>query len=99
LSNGCQDNGFRSIIGRWFMPPGTPFFVPGESQSRARHAVPPGEATHQGVTGDLIDAWMIARPGEDGFTSDAQNPDHRIDYLLMQIYASDHLGVLCRFEM
>lgn len=78
-----------------------------------------GEAEHQGVTGDLIDAWMAANPDDEGFTHDSATPDQRIDYVYLvpgqeksadvvscelmftervgDLYASDHLGVVCEF--
>jgi len=40
-----------------------------------------GEAGHEGQTGDLIDAWPAANPGQDGFTIPSGNPDRRIDYI------------------
>jgi endonuclease/exonuclease/phosphatase family metal-dependent hydrolase len=40
-----------------------------------------GEATHAGVTGDLIDAWPVANPGDPGFTNDPESPSERIDYV------------------
>jgi endonuclease/exonuclease/phosphatase family metal-dependent hydrolase len=42
-----------------------------------------GETAHDGVSGDLIDAWATVRPTDPGFTSPADNPDHRIDYILV----------------
>ena len=40
-----------------------------------------GEATHDGVTGDLVDSWMATHPGEEGLTFEAGDPNRRIDYL------------------
>jgi endonuclease/exonuclease/phosphatase family metal-dependent hydrolase len=39
-----------------------------------------GEDTHDGVTGDLIDAWSQAETS-DGFTIPSDGPDRRIDYI------------------
>jgi endonuclease/exonuclease/phosphatase family metal-dependent hydrolase len=39
-----------------------------------------GEAAHDGVTGDLVDAWAAAETG-DGFTIPSDGPDRRIDYI------------------
>ncbi len=82
-----------------------------------------GEETHDGVTGDLLDAWTVARPGDPGFTIPSDAPDRRIDYVYVvpgtgageatvldcervftepvsgTTYASDHLGLLCRFDL
>jgi endonuclease/exonuclease/phosphatase family metal-dependent hydrolase len=40
-----------------------------------------GEAEHEGVTGNLIDAWAAINPGQDGFTIPSNAPDRRIDYI------------------
>jgi endonuclease/exonuclease/phosphatase family metal-dependent hydrolase len=40
-----------------------------------------GEAEHEGVTGNLIDAWAAINPGQDGFTIPSNAPDRRIDYV------------------
>ena len=80
-----------------------------------------GEAAHEGVTGDLVDSWLVTNPDQDGFTIPSNNPDRRIDYIYVVpgsvgsavpveceivldepqggVYASDHLGVLCRYEL
>jgi endonuclease/exonuclease/phosphatase family metal-dependent hydrolase len=42
-----------------------------------------GEAEHEGMTGNLIDSWMAANPGEDGFTMSSSNPEKRIDYIYL----------------
>ena len=42
-----------------------------------------GEASHEGVTGNLIDAWMAANPGDEGFTQPSHEPDQRIDYIYL----------------
>jgi endonuclease/exonuclease/phosphatase family metal-dependent hydrolase len=42
-----------------------------------------GEAEHEGVTGNLIDSWMIANPGDVGYTHDSLTPDKRIDYIYL----------------
>jgi endonuclease/exonuclease/phosphatase family metal-dependent hydrolase len=80
-----------------------------------------GDASHDGVSGNLEDAWVAANGDASGFTSTAQDPKRRIDYIytvpgaqraartsscevvLTQpengTWASDHLGVLCRFTL
>jgi endonuclease/exonuclease/phosphatase family metal-dependent hydrolase len=40
-----------------------------------------GEAEHNGLTGDLIDAWLTVNPEMDGFTIESNKPDKRIDYI------------------
>jgi endonuclease/exonuclease/phosphatase family metal-dependent hydrolase len=42
-----------------------------------------GEASHEGLTGDLVDSWMTANPGDDGFTMSSSNPEKRIDYIYL----------------
>ncbi len=80
-----------------------------------------GEAEHQAVTSDLIDSWLVANPGDPGYTMESYNPHKRIDYIYLVpgsevsaepldcelvftepvggVYASDHLGILCRFAL
>jgi endonuclease/exonuclease/phosphatase family metal-dependent hydrolase len=80
-----------------------------------------GDASHDGVSGDLDDAWVAANGDAAGFTSTAQDPKRRIDYIYVVpgtqrtartrscevvltqpdhgTWASDHLGVLCRFTL
>lgn len=80
-----------------------------------------GDASHDGVSGDLDDAWVGANGDAPGFTSTAQDPKRRIDYIYVipgtqraartracevvltqpenGTWASDHLGVLCRFSL
>ncbi|HJZ87201.1 MAG TPA: hypothetical protein VKN99_18635 [Polyangia bacterium] len=40
-----------------------------------------GEASYQGVTGSLTDAWLASSPGSPGYTYPSHNPRHRIDYI------------------
>jgi endonuclease/exonuclease/phosphatase family metal-dependent hydrolase len=40
-----------------------------------------GEATHDGVTGDLVDGWAAANPDDPGFTFPSDAPERRIDYV------------------
>lgn len=40
-----------------------------------------GDADHNGATGDMVDAWLEANPGDDGFTFSASDPTKRIDYI------------------
>ena len=40
-----------------------------------------GAATHAGVTGDLADAWLAARPTDPGMTHPSDAPEKRIDYV------------------
>lgn len=40
-----------------------------------------GAATHQGTTGDYVDAWMSTHPGDPGFTNPSDAPEKRIDYV------------------
>ena len=40
-----------------------------------------GDASHGGVTGDLIDAWTSAHPGDPGLTHPSDAPEKRIDYV------------------
>lgn len=40
-----------------------------------------GEAMHMGVTGDLVDAWTSANPGDPGYTIPSDGPDRRIDFV------------------
>ena len=42
-----------------------------------------GEASHDGVTGSLIDSWMTANPDDDGFSMSSSNPEKRIDYIYL----------------
>jgi endonuclease/exonuclease/phosphatase family metal-dependent hydrolase len=42
-----------------------------------------GEASHEGLTGNLADSWMTANPGDDGFTMSSSNPEKRIDYIYL----------------
>jgi endonuclease/exonuclease/phosphatase family metal-dependent hydrolase len=42
-----------------------------------------GEASYNGVTGNLIDSWIIANPGDDGFTYSSTRPEKRIDYIYL----------------
>ncbi len=42
-----------------------------------------GEAEHEGVTGNLIDAWTAINPGQDGFTIPSDGPNRRIDYIYL----------------
>jgi len=80
-----------------------------------------GEASHDGVTGDLIDAWLTVNPDEPGYTAPSSDPSRRIDYVYVVpgtdvagttescelvftepvdgLYASDHIGVLCRIRL
>jgi endonuclease/exonuclease/phosphatase family metal-dependent hydrolase len=40
-----------------------------------------GDASHEGQTGDLTDAWLSANPSDPGLTNPAPEPDKRIDYI------------------
>ena len=40
-----------------------------------------GEATHEGVTGDLVDGWLALHPSDPGYTIPSDAPDRRIDYV------------------
>ena len=42
-----------------------------------------GEAEHEGVTGNLIDAWMTANPNDNGFTYKSTELEKRIDYIYL----------------
>lgn len=42
-----------------------------------------GEASHENLTGTLIDSWMTANPNDDGFTMSSSNPEKRIDYIYL----------------
>jgi len=42
-----------------------------------------GDAEYLGFTGNLVDAWMTANPGVDGYTIPSNDPDRRIDYIYM----------------
>ena len=42
-----------------------------------------GEASHEGVTGNLVDSWMTINPNDDGFTIHSDNPTRRIDYIYL----------------
>jgi endonuclease/exonuclease/phosphatase family metal-dependent hydrolase len=42
-----------------------------------------GEASHENVTGNLIDSWMTVNPNDDGFTIHSDDPTRRIDYIYL----------------
>jgi len=42
-----------------------------------------GEASHESLTGNLVDSWMTANPGDEGFTMSSSNPEKRIDYIYL----------------
>ena len=42
-----------------------------------------GEAEHEGVTGNLTDAWMTINPDDPGYTMSSSDPTRRIDYIYM----------------
>jgi endonuclease/exonuclease/phosphatase family metal-dependent hydrolase len=52
-----------------------------------------GEASHEGLTGNLIDSWMTANPGDDGFTMSSSNPEKRIDYIYLVPGSEKSAGV------
>jgi endonuclease/exonuclease/phosphatase family metal-dependent hydrolase len=41
-----------------------------------------GEETADGESGDFVDCWTLAHPGDSGFTYASWEPTHRIDYVL-----------------
>ena len=53
-----------------------------EPDSRAMRLLR-GEDTFDAITGDLIDAWTTAHPGDPGLTHPTDGPDKRIDYVYL----------------
>jgi endonuclease/exonuclease/phosphatase family metal-dependent hydrolase len=63
---------------------GTPAFFAGDLNATAGELalrVLRGDASHDGITGDLVDAWTAAMGSDPGFTIPSDAPDRRIDYI------------------
>jgi endonuclease/exonuclease/phosphatase family metal-dependent hydrolase len=56
-----------------------------------------GEATHDGYTGDLLDAWTAANPSLEGLTNPSDAPDKRIDYVYVR--NSDAAAISCELVL
>jgi len=82
-SSTCGGRG-ADAAGIWPVTPETRFNLAeplnAEPDSLAQEVLR-GDATHRMTTGDLIDAWAAARPGDDGSTAPASAPARRLDYV------------------